>query len=94
MMRCDSCSASVPDLVGQLLRGHQRGAEVPLLLPVLLDDRLRAAEIVAQAISFAQRLFVPAASSATNPETSRRSNPRTEDLNCCVGRSSGVTVTA
>ena len=58
MMRCDSCSAVVPDLVRELLRRHQRGAQVPLLLPVLLDERLGPTEIVAQAIRFTERLVV------------------------------------
>ena len=58
MMRCDSCSAVLPDLVCELLRGHQCGAEIPLLLPVLFDQRLRAAEIVSQAICFTQKLLV------------------------------------
>src|SRR5918993_66278 len=47
------------DLVRELLRGHQRGAQVPLLLPVLLDERLGPAEIVAQAIRVTESLVVP-----------------------------------
>src|SRR5690606_1193644 len=46
------------DLVGQPLRGEQRVAQVPLALPVLVEARLQAGELVAQPVGFTQRLFV------------------------------------
>ena len=48
----------LPDVVGELLRGHERIAQVALGFAVFVQHRFHPRQVLAQPIGFAQRLLV------------------------------------